>query len=62
MAGVDMLPAAWQRCFRDIGGSEPPSCVWEELLARYGEPQRAHHTQIAGRERTCSSRAKHSSR
>jgi predicted metal-dependent HD superfamily phosphohydrolase len=38
------LKEAWKRCFDDLGGSMPPPCVWEELVLRYGEHQRAYHT------------------
>jgi len=41
---MTMLDAAWRRCFEDLGGSMPPPCVWEELLARYREPHCAYHT------------------
>jgi predicted metal-dependent HD superfamily phosphohydrolase len=41
---MSTLERWWKRCFEDIGGSEPPDCVWEELQARYSEPQRAYHT------------------
>src|SRR6185436_10292961 len=27
-----------------LGGSKPPSCIFEELQARYSEPHRAYHT------------------
>lgn len=41
---MSTLERWWRRCFEDIGGSEPPDCVWEELQARYSEPHRAYHT------------------
>lgn len=41
---MDVLEAAWRRCFEDLGGSMPPPCVWEEVQARYREPHRAYHT------------------
>jgi predicted metal-dependent HD superfamily phosphohydrolase len=41
---VSTLADAWQRCFADLDGSEPPSCTWDELQARYSEPHRAYHT------------------
>jgi len=41
---VSTLAAAWQRCFVELDGCEPPPCAWEELQARYSEPHRAYHT------------------
>ena len=38
------LEREWRECFRDLGGSEPPPCVWDELRARYSELHRAYHT------------------
>jgi predicted metal-dependent HD superfamily phosphohydrolase len=35
--------ARWNACFRALDAS-PPRGVFEELLARYREPQRAYHT------------------
>jgi len=41
---MNRLEAAWERCFDDIGGSQPPPCAFNELKARYSEPPRAYHT------------------
>lgn len=38
------LDQSWMRCFEDLGGSQPPPCIWDELTARYSEPHRAYHT------------------
>jgi predicted metal-dependent HD superfamily phosphohydrolase len=41
---MSLLEAAWMQCFQDMGGSQPPPCIFEELRARYDEPHRAYHT------------------
>ncbi len=44
MVSSDAIQMSWRQCFHDIGGSEPPPCVWGNLAARYSEPHRAYHT------------------
>src|SRR5262249_40856713 len=38
------LEAAWVRCINELGYARPSPSVWDDLRARYSEPQRAYHT------------------